>query len=311
MRAYPKRRLFGAVGSLFLLLTSMLATAGIAQASPPNWSMHVIPLPATVANGSNAGFDVTISNTGPSNISSLFLVSQTTATPVYLVSTTRPGACNEATLTGPLMCAFGALNAGESVNVVVAWATPSSGASYDPGLEGNTTGQTFKDPKRSHGDTLTDPAFTGITLRGDKNYGGGFNLSGIVADNNGLGHKNVQATSVVPPQANIPVTVADGPDVEFNFTGPGTQFGEWSDINVNSGHDYGATFFPVTLLVYGQSAPNDLSTIKVVHVGASTTDVLSQCTTTVHENCIQVSKVGNDVQIIVWLHQNGGVRGIG
>jgi hypothetical protein len=313
MRATSMRRLAGGAGSLLLLTTTMLAAAGTVQASPPSWLMSVVSKPATVANGSNAGFDVTITNIGPSNISSLFLVTKIDDIPVYLTSS-RVGACNETTLplSARLHCAFGALNAGDSVNVVVAYVAPAAPAtSFDPGFEGNTTGDAFKDPERSHGDTLIDKFFIPTALRGDKNFGGSFSLDATtpVSDNASLSKKNVQATSVVPPQAHLPITVEDGPGVDFDCNGC-NGFGEWSSINVNNGHDFGSVFFPVTILVYGQVAPNDLSTIKVAHVHDGITDILPQCTS-VHENCIDVSKVSNNVQIVVWLHQNGGVKGIG
>jgi hypothetical protein len=80
---------------------------------------------------------------------------------------------------------------------------------------------------------------------------------------------------------------------------------------VNDGENFGSVFFPVTLLVYGPAAPN-VNSIKVAHTHGLTTDILSACTALpATQDCIVVTKSGSDVQIIVWLHQNGGVRGIG
>ena len=51
--------------------------AGVASASPPNWTMTVTKLPGTVSPGATAGYQVVITNNGPSNISQLYLVRTT------------------------------------------------------------------------------------------------------------------------------------------------------------------------------------------------------------------------------------------
>ena len=82
---------FLAVISTVAVATVM--TTGIVAAAPPNWVMTVTPLPASVTPGAAAGFEVTITNNGPSNVAALYLNDNIGATPVYLSSTDRPGAC--------------------------------------------------------------------------------------------------------------------------------------------------------------------------------------------------------------------------
>jgi hypothetical protein len=200
--------------------------------------MDVVALPGSVAPGATAGYSVTITNNGPSNISSLYLVTKTTANTLYVDDTEGRNGCLDAGV--PLNCSFGALNPGEHVTVIVAFASTGTG-SYDPVFEGNTTGQAFTDPKRSHGDVLVDLDFTGTTLNANKNFGGAFN-AGSVSNSHALTGTNKQATTVADLPTAIGATVEDGPDTKGNCTtdlGAGIDcsklFGEWSVVNVGTG----------------------------------------------------------------------------
>lgn len=293
-----------------------LAAAGGASAATPRWSMSVTDLPAVVHNGSNAGYQVTISNAGPSNISTLFLVTKTQDSPTYVSAPTQ-GTCS-APGAGPLVCNFGALVAGASVTVTVAYLTPATGASYDPVFQGNSNGATFSDGKgTSHGDTLQDPNETPTQLSSDRNFAGGFAIDqGPVGDDAALSKNNVQATSVTPPASGIVTTVQDGlPSDAFSCSACAgkTLFGDWSRLTVDKGQAFGS-LFPVTLLIYGQAVPNKttLDQIQLAHVfDDGSSQVLSTtCGTTPTLNCITVTPVGNNVKITAWLNQNGGVRGM-
>ena len=198
-----RRKTFGRVLGVLCLATSFaLATAGSASASPPRWSMTVKNLPPKVAAGNAMGYQITISNAGPSNISQLFLVTETPDSPAY-IPTPSQGSCAPAG-SGPLACTFGALNAKKSVTVIVAYAGPVSNT-YDPGdpvFQGNSNGLTFSDGGSSHGDTLSDPNEKPTTIStGNGNFAGGFSLSDVdVSTDKDLSDSNKQATSVTPPQ---------------------------------------------------------------------------------------------------------------
>jgi len=297
------------IGAGVLAASCIVATAGSGSAAPPRWSMSVKNLPPKVAPGNAMGYQVTISNAGPSNISQLFLVTQTTDSPVF-ISQPSQGLCSVAA--SGLQCTFGALNAKKSVTVIVAYASPVSGT-HDPGdpvFQGNSNGLTFSDGGTSHGDTLMDPnAKPTIISDGNGNFAGGFSIDGnqINTDKN-LSDSNKQATFVKPPASDVVVTAEDGPGVTFPCKNLCKQsYGEWSAINVANGQTFG-TFFPVTLLIRAQDLPNNLGQLGLVHVLDNGTAVhLSQCTTT-HQNCIQVIPDGSNVQIIAWLNQNGGNR---
>lgn len=306
------------LGALCLAGSLTYVASAPASASPPRWVMDVTNLPPVVGPTSAMGYQVKILNKGPSNISQLYLVTKTKQAPAYAV--TDHGSCAGVDPSGQLFCTIGALNAGDTVTVVVAYSshftdTGDNGGPGDPGdpvFQANTTGVTFSDGGTSHGDTLMDPNETGTTFLDDPNFAGGFSLSDVpVLTDHDLSDSNKQATEIDPPASDLVVTAEDGPMVDFTCKKICSKaFGEWSAVNVNNGQQF-ATFFPITLLVRAIDAPNNLSQIKVAHVlDNGKTVELDQCTTDVLQNCIVVTPVGTNVQIKVYVNQNGGIRGI-
>lgn len=314
MRTSISGRLLGAA---VLACSFVVALSGAASATPPHWSMTVTDLPPVAANGSSAAYRVTIANAGPSNISKLFLVTKTQNSPSYVAHPSQ-GSCSAAGA-GPLRCSFGVLKSHASVTVVVAYVTPSSGTSFDPVFQGNTTGTTYSDPRHtSHGDTLQDPNETPTSLTSDSNFAGGFALDQTPIHNDpNVGEGNVQSTSVVPPVGDIVATVQDG-DPSYSPTctqcSDLTLFGDWSRVTVDHGEQFG-DLFPVSILVYAGAIPSEtsLDDINLVHVlddGTTATILTERCGETPTLNCITVTQEGDNVRITAWVDQNGGVRGI-
>jgi hypothetical protein len=311
MRIKTFSRLLAALG---LAGSALLVGAGPASATPPRWEMHVVDLPATAANGYGAGYQVTIKNNGPSNISTLFLVTKIQDSPGLL--TTTQGTCSTPN-SGPLRCDFGALRAGDSVTVIAGYTTPASGSSFDPVFQANSNGVSFTDPKRSHGDTLQDPNETPTVLTKNGNFAGGFALNrNDVKTTDNVGKNNVQATTVTPPTVGVVTTAQDGlASNAFTCTGcTKTLFGEWSKVTVGAGQSFG-DLFPVTLLVYGKALPKDatVDSIDLVHVlDNGTTEILStRCGSTPTLNCVTVTPVGSNYKITGWVDENGGFKGMG
>ena len=302
------------LGASCLAASFVLSASGTASASTPNWSMSVVDLPSLAANGSGAGYRVTITNAGPSNISTLFLVTKIQNSPSFV--TTTQGRCS-APGAGPLSCSFGALNAGRSVTVVVGYVTPASGTSFDPVFQANSNGATFSDGRgTSHGDTLQDPNETPTRLTTSRDFAGGFalNRNNVTTDTN-LSKNNVQSTSVTPPEVGVIATVEDGLGGPDTCTGcTKTLFGDWSQVTVGHGETFG-DLFPVTLLVYGKALPKQATTdtIDLVHVlDNGTTEILStRCGVTPTLNCVTVTPVGSNIRITGWFNQNGRVKGMG
>ena len=248
-------RRLAAVLSAVVVATSMFA--GVASAAPPNWTMTVTKLPPTVSPGAAAGYQVTITNNGPSNISALYLVDKANGSvnaPTVYVSTPTQGSC--APVGQPLNCSFGALTPVNSVTVVVAYTTPTSGSSFAVEFQGNTSGETFKDIKgRSHGDTLqSNPVVTTTALNSGKNFAGFFSTAGVdgVANNGQLNGQNKQQTSLDGLPPGVPGSVEDGPTTTgqcFNDPEEGidcSQFsGEWAIVNVAGGNNVTGGFFVI------------------------------------------------------------------
>lgn len=248
------RRLAAALSAV-VVATSMFA--GVASAAPPNWTMNVTKLPPTVSPGAAAGYQVTITNNGPSNISALYLVDEVNGSvnaPTVYVTTTQ-GTC--APVGQPLDCSFGALTPVNSVTVIVAYTTPTSGSSFSVEFQGNTSGDTFKDglKGRSHGDTLLpDPVVTTTALNSGKNFAGQFSTAdGTAFGNNAqLSGNNKQATALANLPAGVPATVADGAGASGTCVtnlGEGINCalidGEWSEVFVAGGGTLNESFFVI------------------------------------------------------------------
>jgi len=298
-----------------------LAAAGGAAASPPRWSMTEVNLPSVVHNGSSAGYRVTIANAGPSNISTLYLVTKTTAAPVYVAPDPTHGTCTQA-LAGPLKCSFGAVNAGDSVTVTVAYQTPTSGTSFDPVFQGNSNGATFSDSRgTSHGDTLQTGTPQPTTLTSSKDFGGGFDIdAGAVSTDPLLSKKNIQATSVTPPVPAVVAAVEDNPAGTTDCPGCGSLLGEWAEVTVGDGQPFqGSPLFPISMTIYGKSVPLKLSDptvlakIGMVHVHDGIVDTLNTpCPASGPIlNCVTATVVAGNLVITGWVDENGRVRGVG
>ena len=336
MRGHQLRRL-ATVASTALLSVMLLGT-GSATATTPTWSMTVVPLPSTVQSAKDAGYLVTISNDGTSNISSLFLGSSLSSSPTY-VGTPSQGTCTVAGV--KLSCSFGAVpaqaGAASKVHVIVAYKTSttgntdcdgSAGAQFSFNFQASTGGDTSGNPGadkkgNSHGDSLTSLACTNLSTSAD--FGGGFSSSLADAADASISRTNLQSTAVTPPQTGIVVTVEDNlADGTFDCSAEpscANRFGEWSRLDIDNGHNFGHDTTPkafrVTLVLAGSSVPAGatVNTINLIHVldDGTAYPISQRCTPTTgtptNAECITVTKSGNNFQIVAWLFQNGGIRG--
>jgi hypothetical protein len=309
-----KKTLTGILSAVALAGTAVLAGAGAASAGQPSWSMTVQNLPTQVSAGSDAGYQVTITNGGPSNIAKLYLGTDTSVVADYV--TTTQGTCSDAGT--QLTCSFGALRKGQSVVVVAAFETPSEGATqFDPGFFATSNGATKSDKgHNSHGDELRDPNETATELVNDPDFAGGFNVYGTTVSTGAVSGTNPQSTTVVPPGGGYVVTAQDGSNVDFacdpHVCDGHTLFGEWSSVNVNDGQQVGGTI-EVTLTMPGDTVPYyDLDNITLVHVlDDGTTQLLHQCHCGSRSDCITVGHdASGNLVITAYVDQNGGFKGM-
>jgi Domain of unknown function DUF11 len=311
---YRTRRLAAVVSSALLAML-LLGTSGVTAGTPAGWSIVATPLPSTVAPGKIAGYQVVIGNVGPSNISQLFMVDDQPGTQAYV--NTPLGSCSTS---GPLVCNFGALNAGVTITVIVAYTTPTTTPldTFSVTFELNTTGGTFTRTTGSHGTVLPSTATT--ALDSSPNFAGGFSLTDATVGTTGtLGTGNHQTSAVTPPtgSAAIIVTIEDG--LTSNPGGGGNIcltlrcIGDWTDVHVGFGH---TGPIKVTLVLYGGSLPSGVSTNKIGlwHDGSVPNPVVLRCSDPTSipsggtQECVTVTKVGTNFQIVAWLLHNSGLH---
>lgn len=301
------RRLAGMTVAATLMLAAL--AVGPAAAKTPGWQfINVQTLPETVGANSVAGYRFTITNAGKSNISALYLTDSVNAAPEF-VWNSRGTTCD---VSPNLRCAFGALNSGASIDVIVAYRVGN--ATFNNTFQLDSTGDPAGD-NQSHGDSLLQAVSTNVST--SANFAGSFTLDTSTLQTVGtLGSSNKQTSSVEPPETLIPVTVQDGitSGVACTIAACSNQLGEWTSLNVANGKAYSSAF-KVTLTVWKGAVPGGVSAdeIDVLHTtDAGTTYVIAaDCPASgpIISECRTVTKVGQNYRIVIWLLQNGTLRG--
>jgi hypothetical protein len=314
------RKHLSRAGSALIGVTLLLsALAPAATAAPPKWELGVVQLVTTgVSDGSAQGFDITITNRGPSNISALYLFDDVSDTPVY-VSSPRAGC---PTAGSQFYCSFGALTKGDSFTVRVAYTVPFATTAGDSvTFEINTTG-VVGGANNSHGDSKTSTQTVLIIPASDSDRAGKWTLdsSDSLKNSQAISATNKQATSLDLLGRYLPASIEDGPTV--SFTCPKSQckskpFGEWSKVSVSGGEVF-TTAFKVTITVARSSVPANSAPAKLVvyHVlDDGSVDTISRvCGAAApvagDPECRSASfdSAGNLV-IEVYVYKNGGFRG--
>ena len=230
--------------------------------------------------------------------------------------------------TGPLFCNFGSLPAGGWVQIdVIAFTVASPNfcrdASNTPTCYGFNfqafgNGNTPSDKGgKSHGDTLNAPVGVVPTTSGD--YGGGFAINTDPVSNDLLSRNNLQSETVTPPASLIPVAIQDGLLCTDTWCSSG--FGDLMKLNVNAGAPF-TNGIKLVITISGKSVPGGTTTssIYLVHLldpidGGTTQTITQRCdgSTTLDAvpggaECITVTRVGNNFQIVAYLISNGQIR---
>jgi hypothetical protein len=266
MKRMHPRRYVTALLAAGLLVGAMVPAV---SAAPPRWDLAVTQLvKGGVSDGSTQGFDIKITNKGPSNISSLYLFAQGGEEPVYIDSP-RSG-CSA--VGDPFFCTFGAVTKGQSFTVRVAFnVTGDANDEYKIGFEINTTGIVDGD-NNSHGDSLVSNQVVAVIPGTDGDKAGKWTLDANdnLKNSQAISASNKQATKLNGLQQYVPASVSDGVGVSFNC--PKAQckakpFGQWSSVSVNFGTP-AATPFEITITVAASELPNNpnLSKLVVYHV---------------------------------------------
>jgi hypothetical protein len=329
MPGQPDRRFFkvirkrlGRFATAFTAGSLALALLGVGSvaARNPAWTVSFTKLPPTVAAGREAGWAVTVTNNGPSNINDLniSLTSEVDGQlPAYLSDLVLSSGGTEScsTSTGEMVCNVGTLSDDATVQFTVAFHVPSgTSGSFDLNVNLRAgTGDTGSDGGNSRGDTKTFTSSTGIGS--GNNFDGGFTLGGATFQTTGnLGRNNKQTTALDTTDLHIPVTVTDGLNSYPCTACTSNQVGEWSVLEVNNGI---SGPIKVTILIWGGSVPGGVSAsdLYLIHAdGSGGYNVVDQLCDATHSNadCLagEPVKVGNNYKIVAWLTHNGGMRGV-
>ena len=235
-----KRRTRGIASAM--VITAVVALSilggGAAMAANPSWvvghgtdsSLPPAQQPASgasssaVSAGAEVGFFEWIRNDDTSIISQLSVVATTTPSATVVGAswtiksaggvTVRTGLCPAAT---PLNCAFGALRSGETLYLVAAFTTASGladGSTQRVRFDFNSTG-TPGGGNNSHGDSTS--VNDDVKITNNKDAAGDFNfnqLSLTVADDQDVGSKNPQSTSVTVAATAVGAAVGDSPSLQ-------------------------------------------------------------------------------------------------
>jgi hypothetical protein len=312
--------------SIAALLTFAIVSVGPAAAKTPSgWDINAVRLPVTVKGGNDAGYAVTIVNVGPSNVNAVtasIVTSDTpNATPSYLSTIVRnQGDPVNCSATGQLTCTLGTLAAGTVITFTVAYSVPSTATgAFDLILRLRAGTGDVEGGNQSRGDAFARPVSTGIN--NNQNFDGGFVETGgdnTYATIGALGRNNRQTSEVVVTNDDLlTVNVADGSLVDLSKIecdladcDHGT---EWTSLDV-PGHD---GYIKVTLNVWGGSVAGGVSAdeFKVLHDpdSGSAYEIATKCDPpnaqpTLGE-CLTATKVGSNWRIVVWLLDNGSLRG--
>jgi uncharacterized repeat protein (TIGR01451 family) len=303
-----------AVASLTL---SVVATS--VSAATPDWSVGVVPAPAAVSVGADAGYIVTITNNGGSNISQAYLTDALQnlagtefANPDHILGTTyvssSQGSCDPVGVR--LACSLGAIRAHKSATVVVAYTVPDGAVPFERIFEANTTGVAGDKGGSSHGDVRQAAGTTDVGSGPD--FAGRFiaDTSLIISDA-GIGAGNNQSTKVTAPKRGIGVSVKDGTSVlGISCTGC---WSETSEVHVDGGAVYGQGF-KVEIGIYKdltQTVHGVVHEFDAGHVPA-TELITTKCSNSTPPKvipCFSVDKLpGGSISVTVWLTQNGKIR---
>jgi hypothetical protein len=306
-----------------MLAVMLLSVGGAVAKTPAGWGLTAVGIVDQIGPGATQGYTVTVSNTGPSSISKLYLTTLDTSrsvagTPISPAYSELEG-CDTGVDQG---CSLGAFPVGRTLSFTLAYTAAAGDAPFKVKFSINTSGFVLG-TNSSHGDSLPFP--TSTTVNSSNDFAGGWTLGTDALVTTGtLGRNNVQNTTVSPPDVHIPVTVDDTGNTTFDCSASQNctnAFGVWTKLNVNNDADYQGSPFEVTLLLYGKSIPNgvQLSDIKVIHVleNPAGTETLTQTdnacpsdpSTTTADCIASVTKAGQNVEIVLWLIKNGGLRG--
>jgi len=327
-------RVTGTLGVVIALAAGVLTSPTLA-AKPAGATANAISQPDTVSAGNTAAFNLTFTNNGPSNISTLFLAADTPTGAQFVgtfngpvLGTSPYGTCPNTG--GSLGCSFGAVNAGVGpITLTVVYVVPSNlNGDFTITFHYNSTGTTGGN---SHGNDIAAPSGT-VHVTTDTNFAGRYVVNGnqlTISDGTTLSKTNKQSTAIDATGTCAPtcptlisLTAQDGPKVTPPPVTAGTDcsptssvIGEWSAIDVGDNTSF-TNPFRVTMTIYQGPNPNQVTGLCWIYLDTVTNNVTglflsnpdnlcSDPTSPSTVPCFLLNKTGNNLQVVFITRHNG------
>ena len=300
----PHRIVTSAVAALGLILVA-ISPALAHHNNGPKWGITAVATPGTVSVGDVVAFNITISNLSDSDGDPVHLVATTPAGSTFLLGTASAGLCTPG---ASLDCALPLITLGASSTAQAIYRVPASGSTF---------AVTFS----AHTDDPTVSATASATLSSDPNVASRYvwnDASKTVSTDQAIGAANPQSTLVKAPTTGIVVSASEGAPTSVGPAPPRPCFGQESEIHVGGGATY-PNGFKVVLKLDASEIPHGVYwwNIGIAHqFDNGTWETLSRCMFACfslqpnHVPCFYAVPLrGGDIQVTIFLTQNGKLRG--
>lgn len=284
-------------------LTLLTVSPALGHGGGPKWAMTAVAAPGTVSAGDVVAFNITITNLRERDDDPVHLVATTPAGATFLGGSVSVGGCTPG---ASLNCNLNLIPRGASRTAQAVYRAPSSGTSF---------AVTFK---ASTDDPIVNATGT-ATLSSDPNVASRFvfdSTSMTVFTNQAIGGANPQSTLVLAPTTGIVVSVGEAPGTALC---PASRpcFSQQSEIQVGGGASYPGGF-KVVIKLDASQIPHGVYwwNIGVAHqLDNGSWEILPRCrcawwgSPPASVPCFLALPLwGGDIQITMWLTQNGRVR---
>jgi uncharacterized repeat protein (TIGR01451 family) len=301
------RRSRGVLTSALLAATLLVAAISPAlghHGSGPKWAITAVAAPGTVSAGDVVAFNITVSNLGDSDGDPVHLVAATPAGAAFLGGSVSAGLCTPGLA---LDCSLPLTTLGTSRTAQAVYRAPASGVSLAVTFKASTD-----DPMVTATGTAaisTDPNVASRYV---------FDSSSLtVSTDQAISAANPQSTLVNSPTTGIVVSVTEAAGTAICPTSRPC-FSQESVLSVGGGATYPAGF-KVVLKLDASEIPHGVTwwNIGVAHqFDNGSWEILSHCKCSwwgsppTSVPCFTARPLwGGDIEITVWLTQNGKLRG--
>jgi hypothetical protein len=286
-------------------LTLAAISPALGRGSGPLWSMTAVAAPGTVSAGDVVAFNITVTNNRDSDGDPVDLSAATPAGGTFLGATVSAGSCTPG---ASLSCSLDLIAVGASRTARAVYRTTSSGSSFAVKFLAN-------------GDDDPFSATGSATLSSDPNVASRYvfdSSSMTVSTDQAIGGANPQSTLVNAPTTGIVVSLSEAPGTAVCPTSRPC-FSQESVLSVGGGATYPGGF-KVVIKLDASEIPHGVYwwNIGVAHqFDNGSWEILPRCnlcawfgSPPTSVPCFTARPLwGGDIELTIWLTQNGKLRG--